>query len=284
MPEGTEQGPTPGADQNGESGLGSVEPNPSLQELYGDEGGQQQAPEVNANDEHGQGGESGEGGQQQEPPAAGALDPDAIADRIAQRWASQQPQPPAQQAKTYTDEELDQMFSVFKPTPELLTKLRSDDEQVAISALLEMRDGQLQQTMKVVEAMVGQALAKQAQQFAPALSLAQKQQAEQAEKEFYSGPNADLTKHKKVVDLVFGKMLASGARFPNKAAATKAVADETRALLKEMGVSTVAPTGNGAPQQQSRQMQPLSRGGAGGSSSGRSSAPSGISQTLRELA
>lgn len=295
MPEATTE-TNAGGGNNGESGLGTTVVNEDLKSLFGDDGPATGAPvakpsaDVNADDNQPPAEELDENGAPKEPaPQAPAKVPtaDEIADRMMARWAQQQPQAPAPpQKKEYTDDELDQMFSVFKPSPELLAELRSEDEQVAIGAVLKIRDGLMAQQMKVTEALIAQALEAQQQQIAPAVQLAKKAQSEAAEKAFYE-PNKDLVPHKKIVNMVFSQFLLpvaqGGRRFASAAEATKAVADETRAILKELNVPIVPPTGT-EPQQQNRQMQPLARGGAGGSSSGRSAAPSGISAQLRELA
>lgn len=222
--------------------------------------------------------ENGEGDEQTQA----GLDPDVIADKIAERWAKAQPQPErrAEPEKTYTPEELDQMFNVWKPTPALVTALREGDVEAAITEIIGMREG-LQKQFATVMNMTLDARFKQMEAkydgFAKETEAIQSQR---AEREFYT-EHKDLTKYAKSVKLVFGQMVASGRRFADAKAASKAVADETRAYLKELGVST--PVQNNGGTVNKTRMQPLARGGTGGGGS-RQSAPTGVSAALRELA
>lgn len=227
--------------------------------------------------------DGGEGdGTEGADPTPPALDPDAIAEKVAKRWEAAQSQTrQAPVEKQYTPEELDTMFNVYKPTKELLTALRDGDEEAALAELSKMHAGQQKQFATLMNYTLEAKLAELRKEINPFVTSATAAQAERAEKEFY-GANQDLTKYGKVVKMVFAQMVQSGKRFPDAAAASKAVADEARAILKEMGVSTGKTTLPG--QQTTTKMNSLARGGNGGAGQGRQSAASGVAQALRELA
>jgi hypothetical protein len=213
--------------------------------------------------------ESEANGEQQEVVAP--LSEDAIVDKLTKRWNDEiVPQlRPKPEAKQYTQEELDTHFNVYKPDVDLIKALRGVDLDEAqttavMEQLVKMRDGLQKQFATVMEYTLAAKLAEIDGKYAPVAAASAKQ----------------------VVALVMNNIQAeirNGARqgYRTPAEAAKAVAEETRSVLKEMGVSTGGnPAGN--PQ---RRMAPLMKGSAPGSSGTRgNSAPSAVSQQLRELA
>lgn len=257
-----------------------------LADVFGEGEGEGQGEDGQGGEGEGQGGEGeGEGeGQGQGQQQQTQLTPDQIADKVAARWAATQQQHQQQQRqpeKQYTPEELDKLFNVWKPSPTLLKALREGDEEAALKEIIGMRDGITKQQVTMFNMVLDARLKELDTKYADYGREVDAIRGQREEKKFFT-THPDLSKYTKTVRMVFAQHLASGVRYSTPEQASKAVADEARALLKEMGVSTVAPNGNGQPQRS--KMQTLSRGGNGGSGRSGQSAPTGIAASLRELA
>ncbi len=192
--------------------------------------------------------------------------------------ARNQPTPEPTKPKEYTPEELDQMFKVWKPAPDLADRIR-DGGDGAVTALNEMRDGLLQQ-FNTMQDYQRQILRDEIlKEVGPAIEMVRTQQVEKENNAFYEA-NPDLKGSEPLVDVVLKVLTAEGYKAPTVEEARKTLADRTRVLLpKSNGVSANGSTAAGVGQQQ--QTQPpkrpaaLSNGGqAGGGAGSGSSAPS----------
>ncbi len=148
-------------------------------------------------------------------------------------------------AKTYTPEQLDQMFNVWKPSPDLLKAVREGDEAGALQALVGMRDGMLKQFHTLVDYQIKIALQDMESKFAPALGGFERMEAERQENSFFEA-NADLKDSRDLVRTVFQAMRSSGETFKDATEASKAVADRARTLLGQRANNGNG-TGNGQP-------------------------------------
>ena len=160
------------------------------------------------------------------------------------------------EAPRLTPEEFERRFNVFKPSTKLIEDLRSEDPQVALKAIEELRDGLVRQAYTMADVRMQQmAEALLKQYIAPVMTSVQEQQAERYETAFYKS-YPDLSKYSDIVDAVAIRLNESGFKGSQKEVFDR-VAQDVRAVLKKMGVKL--------PEKSSK-MSTLTRGGQAGGS------------------
>jgi hypothetical protein len=183
--------------------------------------------------------ESGEEGQETEgqeteggQPSAAPQQPQQLTDdqirasvREGLREGLQQPQQP----KQYSQDELDQIFKTWKPTPELVAQLQEGGDK-ALHALIAMREGMATQFGTLLQYSIEVAKRELQEQMNPALTFVNDASAKADREDFFS-QHEDLRDHEQLTQTVFNALKAEGYRAPDKAAAFKTLADRTRALI-----------------------------------------------------
>lgn len=190
---------------------------------------------------------------------------DAIASGFRQAAPSTTPTRPEQ-----SDAELAKQLNVYtaddKAYEAILGMPPSKPEQVV--ALNNALQGVARQAVTIAQTLFQGQLKSFRDEMAPFTSVIRTQEAERQKTLFYS-EHPDLSDYKKLVETAFRNVLSTGRAYPNVETARQAVAEETRALLKEVGITpkprTAAP---GAPTRTTtppaRTMSPTSLGGRNG--------------------
>lgn len=256
----------------------------SPQEVFGEEGQQQQQGQQDGGQQQqqGDGGEGQQQGQQQQPRQYTI---DEVRELIRATQGGEQGQQGLQtQERQYTQEELDKMFDVWQPQMDLVTAIREGDEKAAIQAMTDMRNGLLRQANKMTEYQLEIMRRELLGQVAPAVTFAEQQAANRDREEFFK-QNEDLRNHEKLVTTVFNALRAEGVRAKSVAEAYKLLADRTRALLPNNngngsgdGQSSAASNNNGTRQKPAQ----LSRGSQAGGGGGQSAAPNVFSEIFSD--
>lgn len=180
------------------------------------------------------------------PAAPAPVDAKAVAREVlAEQQAAAAAAAP--QAPAYTQEQLDDYFQVYKPTPDTMQLLLNGGDD-AITAFTDIRNGLMKQSFTLAKALVAQEVAKMREevtgQFSPMLTEHNKASSAKAQAEFYES-NADLSGQDKTVELIYKVMKAEGTTFADRASALKALADRTREHLGLAQAPT--PTGSAQP-------------------------------------
>jgi hypothetical protein len=167
------------------------------------------------------------------------------------------------------------MFNVYKPTNDLLARLRSEDATVALKAVLEMRDGIIRQAMT----MVGYQQKQLQQQmkgefdgrFSPISEYVSTRQASEFRDDFFDA-HPELEPYEEVVDAVAAKLQASGFKGKTReevmerfATESKVIVDKFLAAGKTAGQAGNGQASNGAGQQGQNQNHGKATGKAGAS-------------------
>lgn len=170
------------------------------------------------------------------PPAAPAAPTFPTAEQITASVRdglrqSQEAQPTT--PKQYTPEELDSLFNVYQPTPEVIQRLVAGGED-ALKAFVEIREGLGKQFGTLLQYQLELARRELTSQMDPALKFVAEQAAAKDREDFFS-QNEDLKDHELLTQTVFNALKAEGFVAPDKATAYKTLADRTRALLPTGG-------------------------------------------------
>jgi hypothetical protein len=144
---------------------------------------------------------------------------------------SQGDQPTA--PKQYSPEELDRLFNVYQPTPEVIQRLLTGGED-ALKAFVEIREGLGRQFGTLLQYQLELAKRDLVSQMDPALKFVAEQAAAKDREDFFS-QHEDLKDHELLTQTVFNALKAEGYVAPDKATAYKTLADRTRALLPTGG-------------------------------------------------
>jgi hypothetical protein len=141
----------------------------------------------------------------------------------------QSQEPSGGPAKQYTAEELDRLFNVYQPTPEVIQRLLSGGED-ALKAFVEIREGLGKQFGTLLQYQLELAKRELTGHMDPALKFVAEQSAAKDREDFFV-QNEDLRDHELLTQTVFNALKAEGYVAPDKATAYKTLADRTRALL-----------------------------------------------------
>jgi hypothetical protein len=136
-------------------------------------------------------------------------------------------------AKQYTAEELDRLFNVYQPTPEVIQRLLAGGED-ALKAFVEIREGLGKQFGTLLQYQLELAKRELTGHMDPALKYVAEQSAAKDREDFFK-EHEDLKDHELLTQTVFNALKAEGYVAPDKATAYKTLADRTRALLPTAG-------------------------------------------------
>lgn len=188
-------------------------------------------------------------GGEQTPPAAGGEPPkpsfptpEQITASVREGLRQSHEATPAA-PRQYTPQELDQLFNVYQPTPEIIQRLLSGGED-ALKAFVEIREGLGKQFGTLLQYQLELAKRELTSTMDPALKFVAEQTAK-ADREDFFAQHEDLKDHELLTQTVFNALKAEGFVAPDKATAYKVLADRTRALLPTAGGngSGTAPSG-----------------------------------------
>lgn len=180
---------------------------------------------------------------------------------------------PEEKAREYTPEELDQIFKVWKPGDEIVTKLLAGGKD-AVDALVLMREGLAGQFGQLVKYEL-EVLKKQlTAEYGPSVQWATEARQERDREAFFKA-NEDLRDHEKLVDIAYKSLLGEGKKFPSLAEANKALADRAKTLIPNGNGSGTVPTNGARQTTTTTKAKPaaLSVGGQSGGSGGGSATP-----------
>jgi hypothetical protein len=168
--------------------------------------------------------------------------------------------------KEYTQDEIDQLLQVYKPSDKLVTDLRAEDPKVAIAAIKELVGGVIKQANTMADLRIQQIVADlREKEMAPLQRYYQEEAARREEEKFYS-KNDDLKPYELVVNAVTAKMEQSGKKFDSKEKAFDEIARLSREAIKSMGITPKGATGKLASRTSSQggsRMSTLSSGSGG---------------------
>jgi len=200
---------------------------------------------------------------------------DAYAERTGQQAQQNQQQPAP------TQEELDQLFNVYKPAAEHLVALGIEPTPERIKVVGDWLQGASKQAASVASFqlahVVGQLKQELAQQLGPVMAFYQQQAAEGMKQRFY-GKYPNLKGIEPLLLRIKDSFTLQQRKFKTEDEAFKAVADEALATLSSVGVTLGADganNGGASPQQNQNGLRPsrmpaLSGGGQGGAGDGTS--------------
>lgn len=178
---------------------------------------------------------------------------------------------PAATPKELTPEEFDRTFRVFRADENFISRLDSAETPAAKAAVFnEFGQGVVRQALTMAQHII----ADKEQQFrtmlAPLMQFRAQAEEHRLEERLFT-LHKDLSEYKPLVAEVKSRLIAQKARFPTEDAALKAIADETRRVLKSLGVVPKPgqqPQPNPGVVTPTRKPAPLSRAGHGGSPAG----------------
>src|SRR5215470_3541010 len=158
--------------------------------------------------------------------------PEQITASVREGLRQSQSETPAA-PKQYTPEELDSLFNVYKPTPEVIQRLVAGGED-ALKAFVEIREGLAKQFGTLLQYQLELAKRELVGQMDPALRFVADQSAKADRDQFFT-EHPDLKEYELLTQTVFNALKAEGYQAPDKATAYKTLADRTRALLPTAG-------------------------------------------------
>jgi len=141
--------------------------------------------------------------------------------------------PPTTPQKEYTPEELDKLFNVYTPTPEVIQKLLAGGDE-ALQAFIAIREGLSKQFGTLLQYQLEVARRELTGQMDPALRFVADAAAKADRDDFFS-QHSDLKDHELLTQTVFNALKAEGYQAATKEEAFKTLADRTRALLPTAG-------------------------------------------------
>lgn len=201
-------------------------------------------------------------------PAKPTLSAEDITGAIREGFRATQPPVPEKQ---WTQEELDAAFNVWKPTQELVERIRAGGED-GLKAMLEMREGLSKQFGTLLQYSIEVAKKEMLGQVGPALTYAQEQAAAKDREAFFA-ENEDLKPYEALTQTVFNALKAEGYKAKTQEEAFKTLADRTRALLPTNGNGAGAGQPSGARTTTPTQKRPASLSSGSQAGGGGHSAP-----------
>jgi hypothetical protein len=173
--------------------------------------------------------------------------------------------------REYSQAELDQMFNIYQPTPEIIQRLLAGGED-ALKAFVEIRDGLGRQFGTLLQYQLELARRELVSHVDPALRFVAEAAAKADREDFFS-QHEDLKDYELLTQTVFNALKAEGYQAPDKATAFKTLADRTRALLPTASGngSGTTPSGGSRTKTSPTERRPASlssgsqAGGGGGS-------------------
>lgn len=217
-------------------------------------------------------------GDQQQPQASQGVDPNLIAQAVAEGMAradaQRQGQQDSQRVAQMTPEERAEHFQIFNVADKgYLEKFRkafndaeSPEEQAAV--LAEFRDGVVNQSLRGAELLMEEKFAKFQQDFAPARQLAVQSQQEQLWKSF-ADAHPELAEHRELVDSVATQLATTGYKPASPQEAFTKISEACKNILLKAGVTLQS--NNSGGEQRPAMAQMSSRGNAGQSNAPRPS-------------
>ena len=170
-----------------------------------------------------------------------------------------------------TDEELSRQLGIVHVTPEIYKQAFGvDGTPEQIKGLNDYGQAIAKQAVTIASVLFKRELQEFKDSMSPYTAVVQQQEAGRIKTEFFK-KHADLGGYEELVTQQYQLAKASGRKFDSIEAAGTFVAEQTRSVLKSLGITPAAPAvpngtqspGKSAPQ--TRQMAPHAMGGKGGS-------------------
>jgi len=166
-----------------------------------------------------------------------------------------------------TDEELSQQLGIVTVTPQLYKDVFGIDGTPAqITGLNNYGQAIAKQAVTIAKVLFDRELKEFRDSMAPYTQVVQQQEASRIKSEFFK-THADLAGYEELVTQQYQLAKSSGRKFNTLDEASKFIADQTRSVLKGLGITPTAPsvtngsTPSGKSVPQTRTMTPLSTGG-----------------------
>lgn len=193
-----------------------------------------------------------------------AVDPVAIAKAVADGIRTgNQPQPAGP-----TDAEIAQQLNIVTVTPEMYKSILGVDAQPEqVAALNSLTQAIAKQAVTISSTLFSKQINDLQASLTPYTTAVQTQEAGKLEARFYEGA-PDLVGYKELVRQQYRLAKADGKTFASVEDAGKYLAEQTRSVLKQLGITPTAPAAHGTspagkPTPQTRQMTPTAVGGKG---------------------
>jgi hypothetical protein len=139
--------------------------------------------------------------------------------------------------KEYTQEEIDDLLQVYKPSEKLITDLRAEDPKVALAAIKELTSGVIKQANTMADIRIQQIVSElREKELTPLQAHYQEEAARRAEDAFYA-KNEDLKPYEIVVNAVTAQIEQSGKKFDSKKQVFEEIARVSREAIKSMGIT-----------------------------------------------
>jgi len=139
--------------------------------------------------------------------------------------------------KEYTQDEIDQLLQVYKPSEKLITDLRAEDPKIAVGAIKELVAGVIKQANTMADLRIQQIVGDlREKELTPLQRYYQEAAAAREEQTFYS-KNEDLKPYELIVNAVTEKLERSGKTFDDKQKAFDEIARVSRDAIKSMGIT-----------------------------------------------
>jgi len=169
-----------------------------------------------------------------------------------------------------SDEEVSRQLGIVHVTPEVYKQAFGvDGTPEQIKGLNDYGQAIAKQAVTIASVLMGREIQQLKDSFAPYTQVIQQQEATRIKGEFFK-KHADLGGYEELVTQQYQLAKASGRKFATLDEAGQFVADQTRSVLKSLGITPAAPAATNGPQlpaksvPQTRQMTPQSMGGKGG--------------------
>ena len=172
----------------------------------------------------------------------------------------------SEQQKELSQEEIEQLLNVYKPTEKLVDDLAHEDKKVRLAAIKELVSGVVKQSNTMADARVQQLIGEMREKEIVPLQRYYEEVAARREEETFYAKNDDLKPYELIVNSVSAKLEAAGKKFDSKDKLFDEIARVSREAIKSMGITPKGATGKQASRASSNggsRMSALS-GGSGG--------------------
>lgn len=190
------------------------------------------------------------------PPTPSAFDEAKLAQAITQGIrAGQAPTPTGP-----SDAELAKQLGIFTATPEIYKSILGVEPTDAgqVTALNNALQAVARQSVQISQVLQNQAIKDLEAKFMPYINVIRSNEATRVREGFFK-THTDLSGYEPLVKQTYEAVLASGQKFPNLETASQFVAERTREMLKQVGITPTAPAAAGTTQVKPRTTTPPAR-------------------------
>jgi hypothetical protein len=178
-----------------------------------------------------------------------------------------------EQTKELSQEEIETLLNVYKPTEKLVDDLAHEDKKIRLAAIKELVSGVVKQSNTMADARIQQLIGEMREKEITPLQKYYEEVAARREEETFYAKNDDLKPYELIVNAVSAKLEAAGKKFDDKGKLFDEIARVSREAIKSMGITPKKGATGSASRVSSNggsRMSALS-GGSGGRAAGGSS-------------